>query len=178
MFYVDSIFSRKAVLIIFLAYEQNGLELPVSSAYLSSAYSSPLWSLYLSTLETLLYPLGVNIYDFAYMLEEGSASPLNPSSVFMPVIHSRKKLLGVIQRMMREDTGSERCRAEMARRMGRERSGVNVDFRSKAGTITMHKVEEYAAAAGLKVSDVFRRYAELYPEDADYERYPGTSSGL
>ena len=161
MFYVDSIFSRKAVLLIFLAYEQNGLALPVSSAYLSSAYSSPLWSLYLSTLETLLYPLGVNIYDFAYMLEKGSDYSLVPSSMF--------------QRMMRESTGSGMCRAEMARRMGRERSGVNVDFRSKAGTITMHKVEEYAAAAGLKVSDVFRRYAELYPEDADYERYPGTN---
>ena len=175
MFYVDSIFSRKAVLLIFLAYEQNGLALPVSSAYLSSAYSSPLWSLYLSTLETLLYPLGVNIYDFAYMLEEGSDTMLSSADGFIPIIHSRKKLLGVIQRMMREDTGSGMCRAEMARRMGRERSGVNVDFRSKAGTITMHKVEEYAAAAGFKVSDVFRRYAELYPEDADYERYPKTN---
>ena len=49
---------------------------------------------------------------------------------------------------------------------------VQVEQQSMQGRIELLKQE------AQKMNLEPEKYAELYPEDADYERYPGTSSGL
>ena len=133
----------------------------------------------LSTIEALFYPLGINLYEAFSILEEKGPEGLygiEPSSDFFPIVHSRWKMLRVMQQMMNENTGSDTCRSDMAKALERETAGVGVDFRNKAKTITMLKLEEYAEAAGIRLSETFRRYYEMYPEDTDYSLYSKAES--
>ena len=174
-----SIFTRSMLLHVLIAYERRGIAPSVSYGYLASVYNGDGWFPLLSTIEALFYPLGINLYEAFSILEEKGAEGLygiEPSSEFLPVVHSRWKMLRVMQQMMNENTGSDTCRSDMAKALEREITGVGVDFRSKAKTITMLKLEEYAEAAGIRLSEAFRRYYEMYPEDADYSLYPRAKS--
>ena len=174
-----SIFTRSMLLHVLIAYERRGIAPSVSYGYLASVYNGDGWFPLLSTIEALFYPLEINLYEAFSILEEKGAEGLygiEPSSDFLPVMHSRWKMLRVMQSMMNENTGSDTCRSDMAKALEREAAGVGVDFRSKAKTITMLKLEEYAEAAGIRLSEAFRRYYEMYPEDANYSLYPETET--
>ena len=163
-----SIFTRSMLLHVLIAYERRGIAPSVSYGYLASVYNGDGWYPLLSTIEALFYPLGINLYEAFSILEEKGAEGLygiEPSSEFLPIVHSRWKMLRVMQQMMNENTGSDTCRSDMAKALERETAGVGVDFRSKAKTITMLKLEEYAEAAGIRLSESFRRYYEMYSED-------------
>ena len=172
---MNSLFTRSVLLHVLITYERRNVAPSVSYGYLASVYNGDGWFPHLSTIEALLYPIGINLYEAFSIIEEKGAEGLygiEPSEEFLPVMHSRWKMLRVIQQMMNENTGSDTCRSDMAKALEREAAGVGVDFRSKAKTITMLKLEEYAEAAGIRLSEAFRRYYEMYPGDADYTLYP------
>ena len=171
----SSLFTRVSLLHLLLYYAANDTKPRVSIGYISSMKGN-YWNPLLSTLEALAYPLGINLCDFIRNHESDSTlSTLTPSKDFLPIIHDRRKLLRVIQQMMKERTGSNQCRALLKRNLGTDLTYVGCDFRSRSKTITMLKVEEYSWAAGLCLSDVFRRYMEVYGCDErnlDYSSYP------
>ncbi len=172
-----SVFTRRTLLCLMLCYDKRGLRPRISYGYIASV-ADDYWGVGLNMLEDIIYPLGVNMHEAIALLEmEGpeALAELEVSECFVPVVHERKLLLRVIQALMAERTGSGCCRAMMGRRIGTGIDRVGVDFRSKAKTITMHKVEEYSAAAGITLSDAFRRYFELYSGDEEkvnYKAYP------
>ena len=160
----SSIFTRKALLCILICYD-NMNKLPGFSYGYISSVAVDYWGVYLNMFEDIIYPLGINIHDLLRVLEEGGPDALmnlEPSENFKPIKHERKLLLRVIQMLMHETTGSEKCRAQLSKTLGWDKTRVANDFRSKAKTISLRLVEIYCRAAGVKVSDVFKRYYDLY----------------
>ena len=175
MIIIKSIFSRLTILCILIIYSSRGLVPRVSCSYLSDVGDS-YWNPRLITLEALMYPLGVNLYEFIYTLENDTTlESLKPSEHFIPLIHNRKELLRTIQEMMHERTGSDHCRKDLGNTLDTSTANVGSDFRSTHKSISMLKLEGYAWAAGLTLSAVLRRYYEKYSSDPahlDYASYP------
>ena len=174
----SSIFTRRVLLYLLLAYDRLGIEPALSYGYTGSVRDGE-WGVQLSTLEALVYPLHANLYEAFHALESGGAEALlslQPSSEYRPVVHDRRKLLRVIQEIMEERTGSRRCRSLMVKALGCDTTYLAGDFRNKGKTISMHKVEMYClAAGGISLGDVFRRYYEKYsddPENLNWDAYP------
>ena len=160
----ETLFSRKTLLCILIRYESLNKMPNFSYGYVSTV-GTDYWGVCLNMFEDIIYPLGINVHDAIRVLEEEGPEAimqLEPSSNFTPLKHERKLLLRVIQSLMHEATGSDRCRSIMSKNLGCEVSKVGCDFRSKAKSITLHLVEEYCRAAGVRISDVFKRYFELY----------------
>ena len=177
-FSFSSIFTRRVLLYLLLAYDRLGIEPTLSYGYTGSVRDGE-WGVQLSTLEALVYPLHANLYEAFNALESGGAEALlslQPSSEYRPVVHDRRKLLRVIQEIMEERTGSRRCRSLMVKALGCDTTYLAGDFRNKGKTISMHKVEMYClAAGGISLGDVFRRYYEKYsddPENLNWDAYP------
>ena len=113
MIIIKSIFSRLTILCILIIYSKRGLVPRVSCSYISDSGDS-YWNPRLITLEALMYPLGVNLYEFISALEaDVTLNNLKPSEHFTPLIHNRKELLCTIQEMMHERTGSDHCRKDL-----------------------------------------------------------------
>lgn len=175
MIIIKSIFSRLTILCILIIYSKRGLVPRVSCSYISDSGDS-YWNPRLITLEALMYPLGVNLYEFISALEaDVTLNNLKPSEHFTPLIHNRKELLCTIQEMMHERTGSDHCRKDLSVNLNTSTTLVGSDFRSTHNSISIMKLEKYACAAGIPLSEVLRRYYEKYSNDPahlDYESYP------
>ncbi len=173
----ESLFTRKLLLYILLYYDKINRKPRFSYGYVSTV-KMDYWGVGMNMLEDIIYPLGINLHEALAMLEESGPEGmllLQPSENFIPLVHERKILLRIIQQLMAEATGSDRCRSQMSKRLGWEMTRVSCDFRSNAKSITLHLVEQYCNAAGVKISAVFQRYFELYSTDEskiNYAAYP------
>ena len=150
--------SRMTAYRIFMLYERRGMEIPLSRNY-PACIADDYWSPSLSTLERLLHPLRIEVKDFMMAFEEdGFSTFLGESEGFIGVVHDRKKLMALRQRMMAASTGRNDCRSELARRLGIPLKHVGNDFRRKGSSITIHKVFGYCEAAGISPGKLFASY--------------------
>lgn len=164
---IKTLFTRRLFLNIMLDYDRLGIELAVSSRY-PSCVSCDYWGVSLSTLEMILYPLQINISDALLVLENQGSDAfanLEPSEEFIPIIHDRRLVLDEIQNIMKEKTQSNKCRAIMSKNLGKPITYVSNDFRCKLNSISMFKLESYANAADVKLSDVFISYFNSYGDE-------------
>ena len=159
-----SLFTRRLFLNILLNYDRLKLKPAVSSRY-PLCIADDYWGVSLSTFELLLYPLEINVSDALYALEnEGcdALATLGHSSNFVPIIHDRRLVLKEIQALMKEKTGCSKCRAVLSQKLNKPVSYVANDFRCKLNSISMFKLEAYANAAGLLLSEVLFAYHEVH----------------
>ena len=123
----------------------------------------------------------MNLYEALQLLENGGDEAmlqLFPSDNYVPLQHNRWDLLRIVQDLMKERTGSNKCRSIMAKNLEIGIDRLQTAYRSKAKGITMHLLEAFSLAAGVKLSAVFKRYYDTYstdPSRINFDAYPRLS---
>ena len=175
-----SMFQKRTLLYALITYDTYDIEPRVSYGY-QSTVASDYWGLLLQTFEALIYPLNMNLYEALQLLENGGDEAmlqLFPSDNYVPLQHNRWDLLRIVQDLMKERTGSNKCRSIMAKNLEIGIDRLQTAYRSKAKGITMHLLEAFSLAAGVKLSAVFKRYYDTYstdPSRINFDAYPRLS---
>ena len=155
-----------------IKFEKDNIPWPLSGTYPSVVSDSGEWSPTLPTVAVLMRAYRNPLSSFFRAIEDGDdcleSLSYDSPSFREETAYERRAMLDTMVDIWRERNKSNKCRAEIRKKLGVDNVKVNSWFSPKCPTLTMYVFSSCCEALELRMSEVLEDYERRCRERIDH----------
>lgn len=155
-----------------LKFEKDDIPWPLSGTYTHVVSGSTTWSPTLPTVAVLMRAYRNPLSSFFRAIEDGDdclgSLSYDSPSFREETVYERRALLDTMVDIWRERNKSNKCRAEIRKKLEADNVKVNSWFSPRNPTLTMHIFSSCCEALELRMSEVLEEYERRCRERMDH----------
>ena len=149
-----------------IKFEKDNIPWPLSGTYPHVVSGSATWSPTLPTVAVLMRAYRNPLSSFFRAIEDGDdclgSLSYDSPSFREEIVYERRAMLDTMADIWRERNNSNKCRAEIRKKLEADNVKVNSWFSPKCPTLTMYVFSSCCEALELRMSEVLGEYERRY----------------